>query len=285
MAKASLGRGLGAILDEVGEAYQRDLNETTNINSSIELDIDLIKPNPYQPRKHFDKDALRELSESIVEHGLIQPIAVVLDSDQYIIVAGERRYRATQLAGLDKIKANILDIDLNRLRELAIIENIQREELNPIELAQSYKELIDEYEVTHDELAKRVKKSRTSITNVLRLLSLSEFVQKRVITKEITTGHAKVLVGLEKKLQKKITESIIGQKLSVRDTEKLVKSLKDGEDTKLKVEKKIEYDVKHLKSTLQNAFFKNKISGNKLVIEFGSDEELDKLVKFFEKSL
>jgi ParB family chromosome partitioning protein len=285
MAKASLGRGLGAILDEVGEAYQRDLNETTKRYDYIEIDMDSIVPNPYQPRKHFDQTALKELSESIVEHGLIQPIAVTLDNDQYIIVAGERRYRASKLANLDKIKATVLDIDLNSLRELAIIENIQREELNPIELALSYQELIDEHNVTHEELAKKVKKSRTSITNILRLLSLSEFVQKRVISKELSMGHAKVLVGLDKKIQKKVAESIIGQKLSVRETENLVKALKDGEKIKVKDVKKIDYDLKPLKSTLKDAFFKNKISGNKLVIEFGSDEELNKIVEFFQKNL
>jgi ParB family chromosome partitioning protein len=285
LAKSSLGRGLGAIFDEVGEAYQRDLSPSTNNNDIIELDINNIKPNPYQPRKNFDEAALAELSESIKEHGLIQPIVVMLDNDEYIIIAGERRYRASKLAGFEKIKAVILDISVDKIRELAIIENIQREELNPIELAQAYQKLIEEYEVTHEELAQKVKKSRTSITNTLRLLALSDFVQKRVIAKEITTGHAKILVGLDKKMQKRVTESIIGQKLSVRETEQLVKSLKNSEDKSNQSEKSVKYNTNELKDSLKNAFFKSKINGNKLVIEFNNEAELSKLVQFFEKSL
>lgn len=282
MAKASLGRGLGAILDEVEEAYQKDLKGSKK--SIIEIDIDAIKPNPYQPRKYFDKEALQELAESIKEHGLIQPIIVAMNNDEYIIVAGERRYRASKLANFDKIKAIVADIDLKRLRELAIIENIQREELNPIELAQSYKELIEDYSITHEELSNKLKKSRTSITNIMRLLNLDDFVQQKLIIGDITIGHAKVLVPLEASLQKQITESIIGQKLSVRDTEDLVKSLK-SDTTKKESTKKEQYDTSDLKKLLKNAFFKSKLSGNKLVIEFNSQEEIRKLSDFFQKNL
>jgi ParB family chromosome partitioning protein len=282
MAKSSLGRGLGAIFDEVEEAYQKDLaGHQKNI---INLDIEDIKPNPYQPRKYFDNEALKELSDSIKEHGLLQPIIVTLDNDNYIIVAGERRYRATKLAGINSINAIVADVNIKKLRELAIIENIQREELNPIELALSYKELINDYEITHEELSNRVKKSRTNITNIMRLLNLDKFVQDRLIKGDISIGHAKLLVPLDVDMQKQVTESIIGQKLSVRDTEDLLKNLKEDKEETNCI-KKVQYDVDILKSSLKNAFFKSKFSGNKLVIELGSEEEIAKLAKFFEKNL
>lgn len=282
MAKSSLGRGLGAIFDEVEEAYQRDLQG--NKKSIIELEIDDIKPNPYQPRKYFEQSALVELADSIKEHGLLQPIVVTLDNDDYIIVAGERRFRASKLAGFDTIKAIVADVDLKKLRELAVIENIQREELNPIELALSYKELLEDYKITHEELSNRVKKSRTSITNIMRLLNLDDFVQDRLIKGDISIGHAKLLVPLDKNIQKRVTESIIGQKLSVRDTEDLLKNLKENNDAQECI-KKVQYNVDVLKKSLKNAFFKSKFSGNKLVIELNSDEEIEKLADFFKKNL
>lgn len=282
MAKSSLGRGLGAIFDEVEEAYQKDLQG--NKKSIIELEIEDIKPNPYQPRKYFEQSALEELADSIKEHGLLQPIVVTLDNDDYIIVAGERRFRASKLAGFDTIKAIVADVDLKKLRELAVIENIQREELNPIELALSYKELLEDYKITHEELSNRVKKSRTSITNIMRLLNLDDFVQDRLIKGDITIGHAKLLVPLDKNIQKRVTESIIGQKLSVRDTEDLLKNLKENNEEQECI-KKVQYNVDVLKKSLKNAFFKSKFSGNKLVIELNSDEEIEKLADFFKKNL
>ena len=227
--KSALGRGLGAILDDVENAYAKEL-ESGKKDLVLEIEIDKIKPNPYQPRKKFDENALKELSESIARHGLIQPIIVVAKNDEYMLIAGERRFRATKLLGEKYIKAIVADFGSQNLRELALIENIQRENLNPIELANSYKELIDEYKITQEELAGIIKKSRVQITNTLRLLSLTSEVQNAISEDKISQGHAKVIVGLDEKDQILVLNTITGQKLSVRETENLVKKIKDKKD-------------------------------------------------------
>jgi len=235
----ALGRGLGDILSEVEEAYEKDLSNIDSFELEAqgarveELSVDSIAPNPFQPRKHFDENALQELSKSIKEHGLLQPIVVIEKEDGYLLIAGERRLRAHKLAKLTTIKAIIADVDIDevRLRELSLIENIQRENLNAIELANSYAELIEVHKITHDELSGIVHKSRSQITNTMRLLSLSNYAQKQVVSGKISQGHAKVLVGLDEKKQKIIIDSIIGQKLSVRDAEKMVKNHKGNIST------------------------------------------------------
>nr|MCH9740592.1 ParB/RepB/Spo0J family partition protein [Campylobacterota bacterium] len=246
----ALGRGLGAILDEVGQAYDNEMGsgEGSSVGQIKEIDLDDISPNPYQPRKHFDEEALHELSESIKRHGLLQPIVVIDKGDSYLLVAGERRLRAHELAELDTIKAIIADVDIDeaKLRELALIENIQRENLNAIELAHSYDELIKVYEITHDGLSGIVNKSRSQITNTLRLLSLSKYVHKKLIKGDISQGHAKVLVGLDEKSQKLLVDTIIGQKLSVREAELLVKNSKTVErEEKPSPKKEIDFMVNH----------------------------------------
>lgn len=222
----ALGRGLSELLGEVETAYSRS---TTQHSSGIkEIDVELIKANPNQPRKVFDEERLKELSESIKRHGLLQPVTVMQDEeDNYILVAGERRLRAHKLAGLPTIKAIITNIEELQLREVALIENIQRDDLNIIELAYSYAQLINEHNITHEELSNRVYKSRTSITNTLRLLQLSSYVQQHLANEKISAGHAKVLIGLNDEEQKLVVDSVIGQKLSVRETENLVKELKN----------------------------------------------------------
>ena len=230
-AKRVLGRGLEAILGDVEKTYKKEF-ESGKQDLIFEIEIDKIKPNPYQPRKKFDETALKELSESIARHGLIQPIIVIAKDDEYMLIAGERRFRATKLLGERTIKAIVADIKSQNLRELALIENIQRENLNPIELANSYKELIDEYKITQEELGNIIKKSRVQITNTLRLLTLTSEVQNAVSEDKISQGHAKVIVGLEPKDQILVLNTITGQKLSVRETENLVKKLKDKKDKK-----------------------------------------------------
>lgn len=226
MAKkfSGLGRGLDAILSDVEKAYEKNISRSENI---IELDISKIRPNPFQPRKVFSDSSLKELSESILEHGLLQPIIVYRDGDDYALIAGERRLRASKIAGKEKIRAIIAEVDMAKLHELALIENIQREELNPIDLAKAYQKLIEDYKITHEELALRVKKSRPQITNTLRLLGLIPAVQEALIDERITQGHAKVLIGLDKNTQEVIMDSIIGQRLSVAEVEKLVRSFKN----------------------------------------------------------
>lgn len=238
--KIVLGRGLGAILEEVEEAYIGSIDDTTIVR---DIDVDKIDPNPYQPRKFFDEESLIELSKSIFEHGLIQPIVVIKRDDRFILLAGERRLRASKLAQLPTIKAIIADIHEQKMRELALIENIQRENLNSIDLANSLKELIGQYKITHDALADILKKSRSYVTNTLRLLTLDEYVQEKILNSQISYGHAKVLVGLSNEDQKKIADSIAGQKLSVRETEVLASRVKKGQIVK-------SFDFSGLKSYL-----------------------------------
>jgi len=211
----------------VEEAYKQDVAQARDLVRDI--DIERITPNPYQPRVHFSETALKELSESIKRHGLLQPIIVVAKDDAYMLLAGERRLRATKLAGFTRIKAIVADIESKNLRELALIENIQREDLNPIELAVAYKELIEEYRITQEGLSEIIHKSRTQITNTMRLLTLSEQTKRYLSDGLLSQGHAKVIVGLDPKEEETVVNTILGQKLSVRDTELLVKKMKSGD--------------------------------------------------------
>jgi len=279
MAKRSLGRGLGAILEDVELAYKAELNEG---NSDIvkDIDLDLIVENPYQPRKNFDETALRELSESIKRHGLIQPIIVIEKDGGYMLIAGERRFRATKLLGESKIKAIVADIESQSLRELALIENIQREDLNPIELANSYKELIDEYKITQDGLANIIHKSRVQITNTMRLLSLSAVTQEYIKEGKLTQGHAKVIVGLDPSDEKTAVDTIIGQRLSVRETENLVKNLKNKLPPKaaLKLDERYLERLTNLKEIFSKFDVPVKIKGKKITIEFDDIADIDRLI-------
>ena len=275
----ALGRGLGELLGEVETAYGKSAG---NSNSGVnKIEVSLIKPNPNQPRKIFDEEKLQELSASIKEHGLLQPIVVVEDEDgTYTLIAGERRLRAHKLANIEEIKAIIVDKDEFKLRELALIENIQRDDLNIIELAFCYAQLLNEHNITHEELSKKVFKSRTSITNTLRLLQLSSYVQQFLATDKISAGHAKMMIGLTTEDQKKVCDTIIGQKLSVRETEKLIKDLKEKDTPKPKKEKVTNsYNISNLKSFaefLKNDKIKAKIDKNSIKIEFNSQEDIDK---------
>ena len=277
--KGGLGRGLEAILGDVELAYKAELNEG-NSDMVKDIDLDLIVENPYQPRKNFDETALRELSESIKRHGLIQPIIVIEKDGGYMLIAGERRFRATKMLGESKIKAIVADIESQRLRELALIENIQREDLNPIELANSYKELIDEYKITQDGLANIIHKSRVQITNTMRLLSLSAVTQEYIKEGKLTQGHAKVIVGLEPNDEKTAVDTIIGQRLSVRETENLVKNLKNKLPPKaaLKLDERYLERLTNLKEIFSKFDVPVKIKGKKITIEFDDVADIDRLI-------
>ena len=286
----ALGRGLGAILEEVSQAYDTEIG-TTQISPPDQIrniDVDEITPNPYQPRKHFDAEALQELSHSIKDHGLLQPIVVIQKEDGYLLVAGERRLRAHKLAGLESIKAVVADVDIDetKLRELALIENIQRENLNAMELAHSYDELIKVYNITHDELSSVVHKSRSQITNTLRLLSLSTYVQKKLIEASISQGHAKIIVAFDEEEQKILVDTIIGQKLSVRQAEILAKNKKrndSNEDKDLESKKELEFVPDYEKSLNQALPFNFKVKKNALEIKFKNNEEIEKFLKMLQK--
>jgi len=287
----ALGRGLGAILEEVSQAYDNEVGTITVSppDQIRHIDIDEITPNPYQPRKEFDKEALYELSESIKRHGLLQPIVVIEKDDGYLLVAGERRLRAHKLAGFETIKAVVADvaIDETKLRELALIENIQRENLNAMELAHSYDELIKVYDITHDELSTIVHKSRSQITNTLRLLALSTYVQKKLINGAISQGHAKILVGFSEEEQKLLVDTIIGQKLSVRESEILAKNKKnslDGSAPIVKADKKHSSFMDNYKEIISKSLpFSFKLKNNSLEINFKNDREIENFLEMLQK--
>jgi ParB family chromosome partitioning protein len=286
--KGGLGRGLGDILEDIGSNYESQFNEVIESDTSgdlvAEIDVELIDPNPYQPRKHFDKEKLQELSDSIKRHGLLQPIVVISLDDRYILIAGERRLRATKLAKLETIKAIVAQIDLDevRLRELALIENIQRENLNPIELAESYKELLEVHNITHEELSNIVNKSRSQITNTLRLLNLDSYVQESLISGKISQGHAKILVGLPEKEQKVLVDTISGQKLSVRELEKLVSKVKNKKSSISKAKESLDFKLpkKDLQDILKDFPFSTKIKKQSVEILLHSKEELEDFIAF-----
>jgi len=282
----ALGRGLGAILEEVGQAYDSEIGITNaSLDQIREIDVDEITPNPYQPRKTFDIDALRELSESIQRHGLLQPIVVIEKDDGYLLVAGERRLRAHKLANIETIKCVVADVDIDdaKLRELALIENIQRENLNAMELAHSYDELIKVYAITHDELSHVVNKSRSQITNTLRLLALIPYVQNKLTSGNISQGHAKILVGFNEKEQKVLVDTIIGQKLSVRETEQLAKKKKLSDENTQIEEKKENFIIGYKSRFEEHLPFKIKVKNNSLEINFKNDDEIEKFLKMLQK--
>lgn len=281
--KKVLGRGLSAIIEDVEEAYKQDIEQAKDLVR--EIDIERITPNPYQPRVSFNEVALKELSESIKRHGLLQPIIVVAKDDDYMLLAGERRLRASKLAGFKKIKAIVADIESKNLRELALIENIQREDLNPIELAIAYKELIEEYQITQDGLSEIIHKSRTQITNTIRLLTLSEQTKKYLAEGILSQGHAKVLVGLEAKDEAMVVNTILGQKLSVRETEALVKKLKSNDESIGKKEKTIltiPEELQAVSTRLKELGFEVKPKSNSITIHFKNGEAIYTFLERFQ---
>lgn len=275
--KKALGRGLSAVISEVEQAYDNNFNDNSDL--VVELDIDLIKPNPLQPRKNFNESTLLELSSSIKEHGILQPILVYEDDNEYFLIAGERRLRASKLANLNTIKAIIVDIKLERLRELALIENIQREDLNPIDLALSYDALIKDYNITQDELASKLQKSRTQITNTLSLLRLPKEAQKLLINGKISQGHAKVLVNLNNDDFNIALNSILGQKLSVRETENLVKTIKTKTIKPNKNDIALNDDLHKIVNIFQNIQVDAKVSNNSIVLKFKNREKIDRFLQ------
>lgn len=295
MAKLSrgLGKGLDSLIpDAVGEAKSKK-NTASKDNVSEEkgaqetiVKITMVEPNRKQPRKNFDEDSLQELSDSIRQVGLIQPILVQDRKDHYEIIAGERRWRASKMAGLKEIPVIIRDYTEQEIMEISLIENIQREDLNPIEEAQAYKRLLTEFNLKQDEVAERVAKSRAAVTNSIRLLKLCDKVQQMVIDDMISTGHARALLAVEDPEEQYIlAQQIFDQKLSVREVEKLVKNLHKPEKQKPKPENQtiqviyqdIEEKLKQKLSTKVTVTPKGEGSG-KIEIEFYNHEDLDRLL-------
>ena len=291
--KGGLGKGLDSLItDKVSMGAATQTAEKTRDKKSIEgiiVNINKVEPNREQPRKNFDEDALVELSESIKQFGVLQPLLVQDKKDYYEIIAGERRWRAAKLAGLKEVPVIIKDLTDIEIVEYALIENIQRENLNPIEEAFAYKRLLTEFNLKQDEVAERVSKSRTAVTNSMRLLKLDERVQQMVIDDMISTGHARALLGIEDKEKQFATaQKIFDEKLSVRETEKLVKLLQKPEVKKEKVEKvnsfiykDIEEKMKAILGTKVTVDHKSNNKG-KISIEYYSNEELERILYLLE---
>ena len=287
-----LGKGIDSLIPisndipENVEVKKQDTEETVVTNTGIStVNINKIEPNPNQPRKKFDEDALGELSESIKLHGLIQPIIVQKAGDMYQIIAGERRWRACRLAKLKDVPVIIKDISENEQYEIALIENIQREDLNDIEEAMAYKALIEEFNLKQDEVAERVSKSRVAVTNSLRLLKLDEKVQDLVVNGLISGGHARALLGLtDGQLQYDTAMKIIDEKLSVCETEKLVKQMTNKSNI-ARGKKSAESDAVYREyennlRTILGTKVEIKENGHnkgKILIEFNSTDEFEKL--------
>lgn len=290
-AKRGLGMGLeGMFGTDTGSAVKKSASKKKEeTGGEVLLKISMVEPNREQPRKNFDEDALIELSESIRQVGILSPILVQKRDDYYEIIAGERRWRAAKLAGLKEVPVIIKDLSEQEILEISIIENIQRERLNPIEEAFAYKRLIQEFHLKQDEVAERVSKSRTAVTNSMRLLKLDERVQQMVISDMISTGHARAILAVEdKEEQFTLANKVFDEKLSVRDTEKLVKSLqKKNESQKKAKEEKPKNDfiyediAERLSSKIGTKVQVNhKAKGNgRIEIEYYSDEELDRIMQ------
>lgn len=294
MKKKSLGRGLGEIFKEVTASYDSDTTPViTSDKDTLMIDVNSIIPNPYQPRKDFNAQELEELSQSIDKHGLIQPIVVVKNGDSgYVLVTGERRLRATKLLNHSEILAIVKDLDDHNVRELALIENIQREDLNPLELASSYKDLLDNYNISHEQLADIVHKSRASITNSLRLLTLSDYAKDKLVAKNISSGHARALIGLDPSRQKIVIDTIIGQNLTVREVEKLVasKSEKNSNKTADKKNSSSTFtipseEVQIIRNVLDKFVLKYAIKGNKVIFNLSKEKDLKKFRTFVEDAV
>lgn len=283
MAKRNaLGKGLGSLLSEATEAYKNEFDELGfNVSDIRLIEIATILPNPHQPRKKFDENAMQELADSIREHGLIQPVVVIKKGVGYILVAGERRLRASKMLGETQIKAVILDAPESKLRELALIENIQREDLNPIELAHSYRDLIKSLNLTQDALARYIHKSRPQITNTLRLLELDEHTQDMISQGKITQSHAKVLVGLGKDDEKTLVNTIVGQKLNVANTEKIVQKIKKRETVNVDLTADMQEEFKKLSDILSKNDIKFKIKNTQITLYFGTADKIKLLNSLF----
>ncbi len=280
MNKKALGKGLGALI--------LSANEETGSGGVVELKINEIEPNAGQPRKRFDDQKLIQLSDSIKEHGIVQPIIVRREDNIYKIVAGERRWRAARLAGLSSVPVIIKDVSNRQVMEMALIENIQREDLNPIEEAEAYEKLLNEYNMTQEELSKSIGKNRSTIANIIRLLALSDKVKESLIDGEISNGHARALLSIEEKeIQEKVCKEIIEKSLNVRETENLVKKIQTNSNEVKRVKNddeniiKIEDDLKKILGTKVKLYNKNK--KGKIMIEYYSNDELERLLEIFKK--
>ena len=317
--KNGLGRGLDAFFPDrtstVKESTRKTTTKTVNTDKktgvtekevahttvkrktagqksgAMIVKISSVEPNINQPRKQFDEDALLELSESVKQYGILQPLLVSDKKDYYEIIAGERRWRAAKLAGLKEVPVIVKEFSEQELVEISLIENIQREDLNPVEEAKAYKRLIDEFNLKQDEVADRVGKSRTAVTNSMRLLKLTDKVQQMLIDEMITAGHARAILAIsDKEKQETVAMKVFDEKLSVRETESLVKRMQEPPKTEKKskfttaedaIYESLEEKMKSIMGTRVQIHRKKKDKG-KIEIEYYSKDELERIIDLFE---
>ena len=291
--KGGLGKGLDSMIpDKIGKTSK---DQTEAVKPDTMMDINKVEPNREQPRKNFDEDALLELSESIKQFGVIQPLIVQDRKTYYEIIAGERRWRAAKMAGLKEVPVIIKNYTEQEIMEISLIENIQREDLNPIEEALAYKKLLTEFHLKQDEVAERVSKSRTAVTNSMRLLKLNEKVQQMLIDDMLSTGHARALLAIDdSEEQYNLAQSIFDEKMSVREVEKLVKKLQKEKTEKSKENVQPDQSLEQMQAIYHDleekmkGIFGTKVSINskdmkkgKIEIEYYSPDELDHIMDMF----
>ena len=305
--KSGLGRGLDALFPEKTVQSKPKIVKTVKEEKKVEVDtkkssqqetsngermmkISMIEPNREQPRKKFDEDALQELSESIKQYGILQPLLVSDKKDYYEIVAGERRWRAAKMAGLKEVPVVVKEFSTQEIVEISLIENIQREDLNPVEEAMAYKRLIDEFHLKQDEIAERVSKSRTAVTNSMRLLKLDSRVQQMMVDEMISAGHARAILAIsDPEQQYNAAMKVFDEKLSVRETEKLVKSILTPTKKKPVVSNPTEDAIyesleEKMKGIMGTSVFIHRKKNNKgkIEIEYYSRDDLDRIIDLFE---
>ncbi len=292
--KKGLGKGLDSMIPEKVEKIKPEASKKQEENVSREtlININEIEPNKDQPRKNFDEDTIQELADSIKQYGIIQPLILQKRDDYYVIVAGERRWRAAKVAGLKKIPAIIKDYSPQEIMEIALIENLQREDLNPIEEAIAFQNLIKEFNLKQDEVAERVSKSRVAVTNSMRLLKLDLRVQQMLIDGMISSGHARTLLAIEdSELQYQAALKVFDEKLSVRETEKLIKSIlseKEEIQKETAITKEDSFIYRDLEEKMKKIIgakvcIKKKANNNgRIEIEYYSTEELERIIELFE---
>lgn len=296
--KKGLGKGLGNLIPESDKEAQKTkvvekvIEKKVIVKEPAEtiVKINEVEPNKNQPRRTFDEDALLELAESIKQHGVIQPLIVKKRYKYYEIIAGERRWRAAKMAGLKEIPIVIKDLSDQEIMEVALIENIQREDLNPIEEAQAYQRLIKEYNYKQDELAERVSKSRVAVTNSMRLLKLDERVQKMIIDDMISAGHARALLAItDSEKQYTIAMKVFDEKLSVRETEKLIKNLDKQVKPKVNTTPENDFIYRDIENKLKESMGTKVIIHNKdnnkgkIEIEYYSQDDFERIVDILKK--
>lgn len=292
-----LGKGLSALFKETEEDYSRFSFDSTKMteaeaNAVYEIELEKIEANPNQPRKFFEEEPLRELADSISVHGVISPIVLNKDGDKYMIIAGERRWRASKLAGKKTIPAIIRNYDERQVKEISLIENLQREDLNPIEAATSMRQLMDDYDMTQEELSVRIGKSRSAIANMLRLLTLTASVVKLVESNKLSAGHARALVTLPADAQETIAAKAIKEKYSVREIEQAVRDYYNPPDEqkrakKAKMEAAMSVELKDMVNRMQRDFgTKVGAIGNdrkgRIYIDYYTRDDLDRIIEILD---